>query len=98
MSEIQRASVCPSTFVRSGGRAADARLRLGPVLGPWRPFIFGAGSYAFSAERLTLDDYPGQGTTLSRRNVMVGLGLAYAFGTAKSGETFVSWPSPGLGE
>ena len=95
---VEGRNLNPGKSVTQWGAAADARLRLGPVLGPWRPFIFGAGSYAFSAERLTLDDYPGQGTTLSRRNVMVGLGLAYAFGTAKSGEAFVSWPSPGLGE
>ena len=88
----------PGKSLTRWGAAAEARLRLGLVLGPLRPFIFVAGSYALTAERLTLDDYPEQSMTLSRRNISVGLGLAYCFGEARWGETFARRPSPGLGE
>jgi hypothetical protein len=95
---VEGRNLNPGKSVTRWGAAADARLRLGLVLGPWRPFVFGAGSYALLAYRLTLDDYPEQSTTLSRRNAILGLGLAYCFGAARSGETIARRPSPGLGE
>jgi hypothetical protein len=95
---VEGRNLNPGKSVARWGAAADARLSLGLVLGPWRPFIFVAGSYAFLAERLTLEDYPEQSLSLSRGNVSVGLGLAYFFGAAKSGETIVRQPPPGLEE
>jgi hypothetical protein len=82
------------------GAAAAARLRLGLLLGSWRPFIFAAGSFPFGAERFTVYDqhvYYGS-TTLPRGNASLGLGLAYCFGAASSDETNVRRPSPGFGE
>jgi len=93
-----RGELHPGNSLTRWGAAAETRLRVGLVLGPLRPFIFVAGSYALTAERLTLDYSPEQSTTLSRGNVSVGLGLAYCFGEARWVETTARWPSPGLGE
>lgn len=65
------------------GAAAEAHLRLGLALGPWRPFVLVGGSYAFRAERLTLDDHRDRSITLSRWNSSLGLGLAYLFGAQR---------------
>jgi hypothetical protein len=62
------------------GTAVDARLRLGLVLGPWRLFMFLAGSYASKAESLTIYHYPDRGVTLATGNVSLGMGLSYCFG------------------
>jgi len=74
----------PGPSLTRWGAAAEAHLRLGLVLGPLRPFIFVAGSYALTAERLNLY-YLEQGTTLARGNVRLGLGLAYLFGASIPG-------------
>ena len=93
-----KAGLEPGKSLTRWGAAAEARFRAGLVLGPLRPFIFVAGSYALIAERLTLDEYPEDSTTLARRDVRLGVGLAYFFGEARWGETFARRPSPGLGE
>ena len=67
------------------GAAADARLRVGLLLGPWCPFIFVSGSYAFREESFTVDHqhvYSGS-TTLPHGNASLGLGLAYLFGVVR---------------
>jgi hypothetical protein len=74
------------------GIAADARLRLGLVLGPWRLFMFVAGSYASQAESLTLYHYPDRGVTVGRGNVSLGVGLSYCFGTNAEGDTITTEP------
>jgi hypothetical protein len=91
-----RGQLHPGQSLTRWGAAAEARLRLGLVLGPLRPFIFVAGSYALTAERLTY--YPEESMTLARGNVRLGLGLAYCFGEARRGETIARPPSPVLGE
>jgi hypothetical protein len=73
----------PGKSVTRWGAAANARLRLGFVLGSWRPFAFAGTGFALRAERLTLDDYPGQSITLSPWSFSLGLGLAYLFGGEK---------------
>jgi hypothetical protein len=59
------------------GLAAAARARFGLVTGSWRPFVLVGVSTALRAERLVLDDYPEQSTTLSRWNLSCGLGVAH---------------------
>lgn len=70
----------PGKSVTRWGAAADVRLRLGLMLGRLCPYVFAAASYAFRAERLTVDDSPYPSTTLPRGNVSLGLGLAYLVG------------------
>jgi len=86
----------PGTSVTLWGAAAGARLRMGPRLGQWCPFIFVAGSYAFWVQSHTVYHqhvYSGS-VPLPRGNVSIGLGLAYLFGVASSDETVLRWPSP----
>jgi hypothetical protein len=85
--QMVRGELYPGKSLTRWGAAAEARLRVGLVLGPLRPFIFVAGSYTLTAERLTWDVFPEQSMTISRRNVSLGLGLAYCFGEARWGET-----------
>jgi hypothetical protein len=73
----------PGNQILRWGLAADARLRLGLVLGGWRPFAFVAGSVALRAERLHLEDHPEQGIDLSRWNASVGAGVTYFWGSAE---------------
>jgi hypothetical protein len=82
------------------GAAADARLRVGLLLGTWCPFVFVAGSYAFTAESPTFYGSHGvpESLTIPRGNASFGLGLAYLFGTASSYETMVRRLSPGFDE
>ena len=100
---IEARNLVPGTSVTRWGAAASERLRVGLRLGPWCPFIFVAGSYAFRAERFTVYDqhvYSGD-TTLPRGHTSLGLGLAYLFGVASaasSNGTIVRWPSPSFDE
>jgi hypothetical protein len=66
------------------GAAVGARLRMGPVLRAWCPFIFVAGSYAVWAESYAAYYIHVFNGTLSLPpwNLSLGLGLAYRFGTA----------------
>jgi hypothetical protein len=70
---LGRGQAIPGKRATTWGAAAAARLRLGLVLGPWRPFMFVAGSYALIAERVTLDVFPEEGVTLARGNVSLGV-------------------------
>jgi hypothetical protein len=73
----------PGNPITRWGLAADARLRLGLVLGGWRPFVFVAGSVAIRAERLNLEDHAERGIDLSRWNASVGGGVTYFWGSAR---------------
>jgi hypothetical protein len=73
----------PESMTRWGA-AADARLRVGFLLGPWCPFILVAGSYALRAASFRVYEshvYNGS-TTLPRATMSLGLGLAYLFGAS----------------
>ena len=65
--------------VTTWGAALEVRGRTGLVLGRFLPFLFVGASSALRAERLTLDDYPADATTLSRWNFSAGAGLAVLF-------------------
>jgi hypothetical protein len=88
-------SLNPGLSVTRWGAGAAARLRLALVLGRFRPFALASTSYALRAERLRLDDYPGQSITLSRWNFTLGLGVSYCFGAVNPGETNSRHPALG---
>jgi hypothetical protein len=95
---VEGKNLNPGRSISRWGAAADGRIRLGLALGAWRPFFFVGASYAFRAERLTLDDYPYEHITLRRGNASYGLGLAYCFGADRWDERILQTPSPGFDE
>ena len=80
------------------GVAAGARIRIGLLIGPWRPFVFVAGSYDLAEEQFTFYGSHGYDVlTIPRGNASYGLGLAYLFGAANSDEndrTILGRPRP----
>jgi hypothetical protein len=88
------------TGVTRMGVAAAARLRVGLRSGPWCLFIFVARSYILWEESDTVYiQHVYSGSVMPpRRNVSLGLGLAYLFGADSSNEAIASWPLPGFAE
>jgi hypothetical protein len=83
---VEGRDLVSGTSLTRWGAAADARLRVGLLLGTWCPFIFVAGSFPLTAESLTFYGTSAyESLTISTGNVSFGLGLAYLFGVSLQG-------------